>query len=185
MKTNGILGIVLEYNKIGDNMMKYTILMVMFAISACGRNNGILSLKSGTNGTNGHSAAFSQVVADTSVCSNGGFVLSSGVDTNDDAVLQPDETKAVTVTCNGLNGSNGANGTNGTNASPVTIVNLCPGVNSYPGVFIEVAFCINSELYGVYSSNGGFMTKLSDGNYSSNAIGSSCSLTINGCSVTH
>lgn len=84
----------------------------------------------------------------------------------------------------GRNGINGNNGANGTDATPVTVVPLCPGVSNY-GAFVEVGVCINGELYGVYSANGGFLTKLANGSYSSNAIGSACNLTVTGCVVTN
>jgi len=67
----------------------------------------------------------------------------------------------------------------------VTVVQLCPGVPSYPGVFVEVAFCINNELYAVYSSPV-FLTLLTPGAYSSTAIGSACNLTVEpGCVVVN
>lgn len=78
----------------------------------------------------------------------------------------------------GPQGTPGSQGSAGTNATPVTIVNLCPGVTTYASVFVEVAICLDNKLYGVYSSLGGFMTYLPPGNYSSNAIGSACNLTV-------
>lgn len=89
---------------------------------------------------------------------------------------------------NGVDGKNGLNGTNGSNgadANPVTIVQLCPDITTYPGVFVEVALCIQGKLYGVYS-NPVFMTELPPGNYASAAIGSACNLTIGeNCVITH
>lgn len=85
---------------------------------------------------------------------------------------------------NGSNGLNGSNGANGQDAAPVTFVQLCPGVSTH-AVFVEVGLCLQGRLYGVYSANGGFMTYLADGAYSSNAIGSACNLTITGCVVSH
>ncbi len=74
----------------------------------------------------------------------------------------------------------------GQDATPTTIVTLCPGVTIYPGVFVEVAICLQGKLYGVYSANGGFLTELVPGTYSSNAIGSACNLTIgSNCVVSH
>ncbi len=84
----------------------------------------------------------------------------------------------------GQNGLDGINGTNGQDATPVTVVPLCPDVSNY-GVFVEVGICLNGKLYGVYSANGGFLTLLADGNYTSAAIGSACNLTISGCTVSH
>lgn len=76
------------------------------------------------------------------------------------------------------------NGSNGTNGVSPTTVQLCRGTPSYPSTFVEVAFCLNNELYAVYSQNGGFMTLIPPGQYSSNGIGSSCSFTVlSGCRV--
>lgn len=86
---------------------------------------------------------------------------------------------------NGSNGVNGTNGTNGTNATPVTLVKLCPGAPSHT-VFVEYAICLQGQLYAVYSANGGFLTLLSPGSYSSAGIGSACNLTVAAnCVVTH
>lgn len=86
----------------------------------------------------------------------------------------------------GNDGSDGTDGTNGTNATPITVVNLCPGVTSYPSTFVEVAFCMNNELYAVYSQNNGFLVKLPPGNYTSNAHGSTCTLIVQpNCVITH
>jgi len=82
--------------------------------------------QAGQNGQNGHSAAFSQGVADSSLCQNGGTVISLGVDLNDNGKLDPNEVTQIATVCNGLNGQNGANGTNGHDAppSPFNIVSL-------------------------------------------------------------
>lgn len=86
----------------------------------------------------------------------------------------------------GAKGDTGASGHDGQNATPVTMVNLCPGVSTYPGVFVEIGICLQGKLYGVYSANGGFLTELPPGTYSSNAIGSACNLMIGAnCVVTH
>lgn len=78
----------------------------------------------------------------------------------------------------GIDGQTGAQGPAGVDGQTATVVQLCPGTTSYPGIFIEVALCINNELYGVYSANGGFLTKLTQGNYYSNGIGSACNFTV-------
>lgn len=86
----------------------------------------------------------------------------------------------------GPSGPSGAPGSPGLNATPITIVNLCPGVTTYPTTFVEVGFCINNNLYAVYSENNGFLTYVPPGSYSSNAHGSSCSLVVHtNCVVTH
>ena len=85
---------------------------------------------------------------------------------------------------NGTNGSNGVNGTNGTNGqdgTPGTIISpiqFCDGQTTYPSSFPEVGFCINHKIYAVYSANGGFLTEVAPGNWSSNGIGVSCNFTV-------
>jgi len=82
-------------------------------------------------------------------------------------------------------GPAGLDGKNGSDAS-IGVLNLCPGTTTYANVFVEVALCINGDLYGVYSSNGGFMTYLPPGQYSSDGIGAACNLTIGpNCTVAH
>lgn len=170
------------------------VLFLMSLCTGCGpgslfvSGNGATNGTNGLNGSNGHSAAFSELAADSTVCPTGGTVLSAGVDLNDNQVLEVSETKQVVITCNGqtgATGSQGSAGTNGVDATPVTLVQLCPGVSNY-GTFIEVALCLGgTKLIGVYSQNGGFATVLANGSYTSNAIGSACNLTVNGCTVTH
>ncbi len=78
------------------------------------------------------------------------------------------------------------NGTPGVNGTVITPVPLCPGVTTYPSVFIEVAFCIQSRLYAVYSANSGFLTEIVPGAYTSSAIGSRCDLTVSAnCAVSN
>jgi|ERR1035437_5500528 hypothetical protein len=78
----------------------------------------------------------------------------------------------------GEQGPQGLTGPTGADGHIATIVQLCPGTPSYASVFVEVAMCINDQLYGVYSANGGFLTLLPPGTYNSNAIGSACTLTV-------
>ena len=83
-------------------------------------------------------------------------------------------------------GATGATGPSGADGTAFTVVQLCPGVPSYPGTFIETALCIDNQLYAVYSANDGFLTLLTPGSYSSDGIGSSCNLTVlPNCVVTH
>jgi len=86
----------------------------------------------------------------------------------------------------GLTGSTGAAGAPGTNATPVTVVQLCSGcAPAYPSTFAESAVCLQGQLYGVYSANGGFLALLPPGAYSSDGINCSCSFTISaGCKVS-
>lgn len=92
----------------------------------------------------------------------------------------------------GLSGSAGATGATGQQGQPgidssgVTVVQLCVDcVPVYPSVFAEIAFCIQGNLYGTYSANGGFSALLTPGAYNSDGINCSCTFIINpNCVVT-
>lgn len=76
-------------------------------------------------------------------------------------------------------GAPGSPGNDGKDASGVTAVQFCPGVSPvYPTTFPESGLCINGNIYAVYSANGGFLTLIPPGVYSSNAIGSACNFTV-------
>jgi hypothetical protein len=56
---------------------------------------------------------------------------------------------------------------------------------SYPNTFAESGFCIGGTIYGVYSANGGFLSALPPGEYSSDGINASCDFNIGAnCAVT-
>jgi len=79
-----------------------------------------------------------------------------------------------------------ANGSNGTPGTLITPIQFCPGTVSYPSVFPETGFCIQGNIYAVYSANDGFLTLLPPGVYTSNAIGNSCNFTVTAnCTVTN
>lgn len=133
----------------------------------------------GTPGEPGHSPIIVTRSANALECPTGGLVVT--VDLGSPNVI-----------CNGLDGAEGQiggtgpQGIPGQDITPVTLVKLCPGTSTYPTVFIEYGMCIADQMWGVYSANGGFLALLPPGNYSSNAIGSSCNLTIGlHCQVTH
>lgn len=87
---------------------------------------------------------------------------------------------------NGTQGAPGAVGPNGTPAPPTTLVQLCPGAPAYSTTYIENAICLQGQLYGVYSANGGFLTLLTPGAYTSNGIGSSCNFTVGlNCAISY
>lgn len=116
----------------------------------------------GVPGSNGSSCSVT-TVSPGGVAPTGGAIISC-----------TDGTSALV-----LNGSNGNDGT------LVTPTQLCSGVSSYPTTFVEVAFCINNRLYGVYSDRGGFLTEVLQGTWSSNGINSSCTFTVGpNCQVT-
>lgn len=85
----------------------------------------------------------------------------------------------------GISGTNGINGINGVDAAPTTFVKLCNETPSYPSTFVEYGICLQGKLYGVYSTNGGFLTYLPNGRYRSKAVGSCCDFTVTGCTITH
>ena len=62
--------------------------------------------------------------------------------------------------------------------TPVTPVQFCPNTTTYPTTFSEVAFCINNNLYAVYSANDGFLTLIPPGTYNSNGINSTCTFQV-------
>lgn len=72
-------------------------------------------------------------------------------------------------------GQKGDQGIPGQNPTPVTWLQFCPGTTVYPSTFIEGGFCINGNVYAVYSANNGFLTFLPPGTYNSNAFNSVCS----------
>lgn len=78
----------------------------------------------------------------------------------------------------GHDGSDGKDGQDGEDANPVTTVKLCPGESTYPSKFVEIALCIDGRLFAVYSKNGGFLTEIPPGTYSSKGIGSRCNLKV-------
>lgn len=76
----------------------------------------------------------------------------------------------------GLQGPDGRPGADGT---AVTLIKFCPtAIATYPLVFPEYGICVNNQIYAVYSANGGFLTVIPPGTYSSNAIGSACDFTV-------
>jgi hypothetical protein len=79
----------------------------------------------------------------------------------------------------GPQGAAGPKGDPGVNATPTTPIQLCGACHgAYPNVFPESGLCINNQLYGVYSANGGFLSLLPPGTYSSDGINCSCTFTI-------
>lgn len=78
----------------------------------------------------------------------------------------------------------GETGPAGQDGTLITVVKFCTDTATYPSTFPEYGLCIDSKLYAVYSTNGGFLAYIPNGSYSSNAVGSSCTFTVNGCDVT-
>lgn len=82
----------------------------------------------------------------------------------------------------GAIGDTGPKGDTGIAGSPGTVitpVQFCSGITpTYPSYFPESGLCINHQMYGVYSANGGFLALLTPGSYSSDGINASCTFTI-------
>ena len=130
--------------------MKLLVVFGCLLLMACGQ------AQTGAPGKDGSSCSVSAVAANT-VLLNGGTLIQC---TNGTSSLI----------------SNGSPGSPGTVVAPLQ---FCPDTPSYPSTFIEVGFVISGSVYAVYSSNGGFMTLIPPGRYTSNAINSRCDFTLN------
>lgn len=73
----------------------------------------------------------------------------------------------------------GPPGEQGPPGTGITTVQFCPGTTQYPTIFPEYGLLINGNIYAVYSQNDGFLTLIPTGIYYSNAVGSSCTFTVN------
>lgn len=78
----------------------------------------------------------------------------------------------------GNQGPAGQTGPAGSDLNPIRIVQFCLGSTQYPTTFAEVGFCINNEVWAVYSANSGFLTLVPPGLYNSNGINSSCNFEV-------
>ncbi len=73
----------------------------------------------------------------------------------------------------------GPQGIPGTPGTALTFVQFCPGfTQNYPSTFAESGFCVNGQMWAIYSANGGFLAELPPGTYSSNGINASCTFTL-------
>jgi hypothetical protein len=78
-----------------------------------------------------------------------------------------------------LNGSDGQNGSPGTVVAPIKFCHASCAATSYPNNFPEVGFKIDGKIWAVYSKNGGFLTEIVPGRYSSQGVGCSCTFVVN------
>lgn len=135
---------------------------------------------SGMNGQNGYSLVYTQLNAPSGSCgynpdgsSINGTILMIAQDTTHSGVWSEKDTDQQSILiCNGQNGINGTNGTS------IKTVQFCLNSTNYPTTFAEVGICIDNNIYAVYSTNGGFLTYIPPGNYSSDGINSSCNFTV-------
>lgn len=149
-------------------MKQVWLISLVLMLSACGQFKGDKG-DPGSNGLNGSNGLGCSVTTlnPQSNAPNGGSLIECG-----------DGSSSLV-----LNGTNGSNGTNGTS---IQQVKFCPGTTTYPSKFIEVGFCVDNKLFAVYSANGGFLTEIPVGYYSSNGINASCSFTVQAnCQVSH
>lgn len=94
---------------------------------------------------------------------------------------------------NGMNGVDGINGTDGqdgaigptgpqgppgVNTTPITVIQFCPDVSLIQ--FPEVGYCINNQLYAVYSASGqSWLTLIVPGSYvTTTTTGGNCSFQV-------
>ena len=88
---------------------------VTFTIISCAKDSdspssttiaGVTS--NGGDGTNGKNSLISTTTESSGAnCATGGLKVQSGLDSDEDGVLDSNEVKATTYVCNGSNGSNG------------------------------------------------------------------------------
>lgn len=135
----------------------------------------------GADGSNGHNSLIYSV--SSTGCINGGITVLSGVDVNDNFVLDIGEVTASADVCNGADGQDGEDGADAppTGFTPVALLNPC-GDN--PSVFDEVFLKLsNGTVLASFSdSASGLNTRFSvlvPGTYST-TDGDGCVFTIDG-----
>lgn len=162
-----------------NTQIKYTLLVVALLLltvllTACSGDRG----EAGIQGIPGPvTPVTSSPLEPSTTCPAGGMTITVGSTTTNicNGVIGPAGVPGEV----GNTGSPGADGSPGTNATPVQVVQFCPGVTVYPSAFLEIGLIINGALYAVYSVNDGFLSRIPPGSYSSNAVGSSCNFTVN------
>lgn len=163
--------------------MKTLIIISLLLVSACARrgdtgaqgpsgNQGPIGVP-GVNGSNGEAGPTGNQGPQGPSCSVSTTMAGA-------LITCPDGTSSlITNGQQGVQGAQGQQGVSGTPGSVVTPIQFCSNVTpSYPSTFPESGFCINNQMYGVYSANDGFLALLPPGAYRSNAIGNSCNFTI-------
>jgi hypothetical protein len=126
-----------------------------FTISSCAKDSdspssataaGVTSTGSdGTDGTNGKNSLISTTTESSGAnCTTGGLKIQSGLDSDEDGVLDSAEVTATTYVCNGSNGSNGSNG-------------IQPAASLYCGAALENTTLLFSYTAMVFSDNSVFV----------------------------
>lgn len=145
------------------------LLLIAFVLAGCGQIVTYVPVPgpSGPPGRRGKGCSVTQL-SPNDVAPNGGAVITC-----------EDDTSALII-----NGTDGQAGLPGTTITPVQFCPSCHG--TYPNVFPEVGFKMNDKIWAVYSANGGFLTEVLPGRYSSNGIGCNCTFIVNqDGSITH
>jgi len=124
------------------------IIVPLVALS-CARKEVVKELN---NPKDGHSAV-TAVSSDAPSCASGGYTLSSGIDLNDNGVLDASEITSATQVCNGTNGTNGQNGSNGQDG--LDGQQGLPGQNGTNGHNSLVSILSSSSGGGASCANGG------------------------------
>lgn len=123
----------------------------------------------GSSGSNGHNSLIS-FIPTAPTCAAGGFIILSGLDMNDDAVLDAGEVTATAPVCNGIDGAAGGKGDKGdkgdTGNDGATIVGA-NGTNGINGVNALVDL-IDSAHGGGLSCTGSGITVLAGSDLNSN-----------------
>lgn len=125
----------------------------------------------GAAGTNGFTTLFAQTAATTTACPSGGFVFTSGLDSNRNNILDSGEVATSATICNGTGGS-GGNG-NSNSGGGNTLAGTCivtrtasysgsaqysialSGMASYTDNNLEVTFANGNRINSVSNNNGG------------------------------
>ncbi len=104
-------------NKTGGSMKRYLIFILSaFFLFSCGEDG-----KDGVDGATGTDGALINITAEPAETENcdgkGGTKIETGIDVNDDGVLNEDEITSTQFICNGETGGNGTAGENGSNGN--------------------------------------------------------------------
>ena len=146
-------------------------------------NGSVSTINDGSTGSNGHSSIVLSSPASPSQCSNGGYVIVTAIDINDNNIIDYtiDSNIQSSIVCNGMNGAN---------ATPVTTVEFCQqGVTHYPNHFPEYGLCIAGSIYAVYwdqANENAWLAEIVPGRYKSTATGLQCTFTVNSnCGISN